>query len=308
MTCLTPIRVTLSQLALSRMKNLMLGVAMAVAVLLLTVSLSQIFLPPIAVKEDIRHDLQQKVASLQKQQYETRLLLNRLYCATKTVLPSGGFCINENKIIIGGNEMWSATLCASLEKLFGNATVADLGAGLGHYGRCFLRQRANMITKGNKKEINFMDVKYEEKMKEAGLLGSAQVIKSWHGWDGASNIDELSGGKIQVVDLSVPVDLGRRFDWVMSLEVGEHIPPAGEEAFLDDVVRHACKGVVLSWAVPGQNGHHHVNCRSNNYIKAKMALRGLKPEAEEEKKMRDKVEISHFKNTIMVFTFLEERC
>ncbi|XP_071536165.1 uncharacterized protein [Panulirus ornatus] len=291
MTCLTPMRVTLLQLAPSRMRNLMLGVAIAVAVLFLTVSLSQIFLPPIAVKEDIRHDLQQKVASLQKQQYETRLLLNRLYCATKTVLPSGGFCINENKIIVGGNDMWSATLLVREAPTNQAARLSDLQLTEPHGEALCLTQHYGCF------------------LPPAGLtMKQQQTLLSDDRWDGASNIDELSGGKIQVVDLSVPVDLGRRFDWVMSLEVGEHIPPAGEEAFLDDVVGHACKGVVLSWAVPGQNGHHHVNCRSNDYIKAKMALRGLKPQAEEERKLRDKVEISHFKNTIMVFTFLEERC
>ena len=31
--------------------------------------------------------------------------------------------------------------------------------------------------------------------------------------------------------------------------------------FLDNIVRHARIGVVLSWAVPGQGGFHHVNGR-----------------------------------------------
>ena len=36
------------------------------------------------------------------------------------------------------------------------------------------------------------------------------------------------------------------------LQVGEHIPPHLEAAFLGNLIRHARRGLVLSWAVPGQ--------------------------------------------------------
>lgn len=52
----------------------------------------------------------------------------------------------------------------------------------------------------------------------------------------------MSGGKIQQLELGAPVNLGRRFDWVMSIEVGEHIPVESEDIFMDNVIRHACKG------------------------------------------------------------------
>lgn len=52
----------------------------------------------------------------------------------------------------------------------------------------------------------------------------------------------MSGGKIQQLELGAPVNLERRFDWVMSIEVGEHIPVESEDIFMDNVIRHACKG------------------------------------------------------------------
>ena len=63
------------------------------------------------------------------------------------------------------------------------------------------------------------------------------------GYDGALDIDTLSRGFIQHADLSEEgLWLGRRWDWVMSVEVGEHIARENEDYFLDNLVRHACRG------------------------------------------------------------------
>src|SRR6266487_1650306 len=44
------------------------------------------------------------------------------------------------------------------------------------------------------------------------------------GYDGNPHTETLSGGLCGVLDLSAPVDLRHKYDWVLSLEVGEHIP------------------------------------------------------------------------------------
>ncbi|KAK8723906.1 hypothetical protein OTU49_011597 [Cherax quadricarinatus] len=145
-------------------------------------------------------------------------------------------------------------------------------------------------------------------MEEAGLNGTPQVIKSWNGWDGAANIDEFTKGKIASVDLSNPVNLGEPFDWVLSLEVGEHIPKSGEKNFIDNLVKHSCVGVVLSWAVLGQGGHAHVNCHSNDHVRKEMLARGLVTDEVAEEKLRSLVDISYFKNSLMVFKYPKKRC
>ncbi|XP_027209565.2 uncharacterized protein [Penaeus vannamei] len=253
-------------------------------------------------------DLMKRLTNLEEDRRETRHLLNLLFCRVLKVLPSGGFCLDSKRLFSGGNEMWDGELCKALEELFGYSSVGDFGAGLGHYGRCFLRHHENLIQHENRVEQLRMSTTYKSEMRKAGLLKAPQVIKSWNGWDGAANIGVLSKGMIESLDLADPVDLQRRFDWVMSIEVGEHIPAKAEGVFMDNLARHACKGVVLSWAVPGQDGHNHVNTRSNEYVKSKMADRGLVADVETEKRIRKAVKIGWFKDTIMVFRFPKERC
>ncbi|XP_063589708.1 uncharacterized protein LOC134766710 [Penaeus indicus] len=261
-------------------------------------------------EEAILHsrDLLKKVTDIEEDKQESKQLMNLLFCRVMNVLPSGGFCLDSLRLFTGGNEYWDGKLCKSLEELFGYSTVADFGAGLGHYGRCFLRRHDNLIQHENRVEQLRMKTSYKSEMLKAGLLDAPQVIKSWNGWDGAANIGVLSKGMIEPLNLADPVDLGRRFDWVMSIEVGEHISAKSEEVFLDNLVKHACKGVVLSWAVPGQGGHNHVNTRPNDYLKSKMADRGLVADDEAEKRIRGAVDTEWFKNTLMVFRFPEERC
>jgi len=59
-------------------------------------------------------------------------------------------------------------------------------------------------------------------------------------------------------DLSVPFDLGRRFDLVQSLEVAEHLTPDAAEGFIESLVRHG-DTILFSAAVPGQGGTGHLN-------------------------------------------------
>ena len=73
----------------------------------------------------------------------------------------------------------------------------------------------------------------------------------------------LSGLKIErssfvPLDLSAPLELGRRFDLAMSLEVVEHLPPEVGPRFVQQLTELA-PVVLFSAAVPGQGGTGHVN-------------------------------------------------
>lgn len=61
-------------------------------------------------------------------------------------------------------------------------------------------------------------------------------------------------------DLTRPLDLGRRFDVALCLEVGEHLD-ASAAATLVASVTTASDVVVFSAACPDQPGQHHVNCQ-----------------------------------------------
>jgi len=65
-------------------------------------------------------------------------------------------------------------------------------------------------------------------------------------------------------DLTTPLELGRRFDLVLCLEVAEHLPPEAADV----------PAVLFSAAVPGQSGEHHVNERWPDYWSERFAARG----------------------------------
>ena len=43
------------------------------------------------------------------------------------------------------------------------------------------------------------------------------------------------------------------------MKVAEHIPKEFEHVYIDNLVRHAKEGIILSWSKVGQGGHSHVN-------------------------------------------------
>jgi SAM-dependent methyltransferase len=74
-------------------------------------------------------------------------------------------------------------------------------------------------------------------------------------------------------DLSEPLDLGRRFDLVQSLEVAEHLSPEHASGFIDNLTRHG-DVILFSAAVPHQGGEHHVNEQLPQYWRELFAARG----------------------------------
>ena len=68
------------------------------------------------------------------------------------------------------------------------------------------------------------------------------------------------------MDLTVPQYGLHLYDWVVSLEVAEHIDAKFEAIYLSNIVRHASEGVIISWAVPGQSGEQHINCKPFTYV------------------------------------------
>lgn len=121
------------------------------------------------------------------------------------------------------------------------------------------------------------------------------------GFDGNPNTYVITQGLGSVLDLSVPVKLNYLADWVLSLEVGEHLPKQYETIFLENIHRHNKKGVVLSWAIKGQGGDGHFNEQDNDYIKARMADYGYTNDLAAEVSLRAQAILPWFKNTIMVF-------
>jgi SAM-dependent methyltransferase len=79
------------------------------------------------------------------------------------------------------------------------------------------------------------------------------------------------------VDLRQPVDLKRRFEWVLCWEVAEHLPASAAETLVDTLVRHMSpEGRLLFTAAgPGQRGPGHINLAPPSFWKGLFLERGL---------------------------------
>ena len=121
-------------------------------------------------------------------------------------------------------------------------------------------------------------------------------------FDGTANIASLTQGLVQHQDVTLPFLHGVKFDWVLSLEVGEHIPADLERNYLHALTSHARKGIIVSWALPGQaRGGYHVNERSNSYVTDVMIKRGWAYDADASAAARRAASLHWFKRTLMVF-------
>ena len=67
------------------------------------------------------------------------------------------------------------------------------------------------------------------------------------------------------------------------------------------------KGVVMSWAVEGQEGIGHINCRNNDYVEGRMASLGFQLDYDKTIQLRTVASLPWFKFTVMVFVPDEER-
>lgn len=83
----------------------------------------------------------------------------------------------------------------------------------------------------------------------------------------------IDAGDFHAADLAAPIDLGRQFDLVQSLEVAEHLPAAKAAQFVDTLTAHGAF-VLFSAAVPGQGGENHLNEQPLAYWRAVFRERG----------------------------------
>jgi len=177
---------------------------------------------------------------------------------------TGGWCSDA----VSQEHHTDKDLARALSTLLFDRTVASFGDGLGEYSRA--------IT-------------------ETGL------VERVDSFDGAPFVEELTAGRVRFLDLAVPQYWLPVYDWTVCLEVLEHVPASQEATALDNLVRPAHLGVVLSWARPGQNGFGHVNPRPSDYVVEAMERRGFRVDEFWTTKLRDAATFAWFKFTINVY-------
>lgn len=133
-------------------------------------------------------------------------------------------------------------------KLFPNSAIVDKGLL-----RCLLRLLPRDHTLA---DFGALDGHYARWLNDTGWVTA-------YAFDGIQGVAELTDGLVTEVDLAGTVEIvwhPKPFDWVLCLEVAEHIPAHLEGAFLQNLNRYAAAGLVLSWATPDIIGEGHVNC------------------------------------------------
>ncbi len=107
---------------------------------------------------------------------------------------------------------------------------------------------------------------------EAKRLGMTEVL----GIDGPYvNQESLVIDKREFLgrDLSKPIELSKRYDLAVSLEVAEHLPEESSDIFVDNLTR-ASDIVLFSAAVQGQGGDFHLNEQPMSYWQKKFEQKG----------------------------------
>ena len=103
----------------------------------------------------------------------------------------------------------------------------------------------------------------------AFLDRAKDFCKEVKGYDNYPDVSKHTNGLGHNADLSQIQDFGL-YDWVVSFEVGEHIPKEYEKNFFENLTKHAKEGIIISWAEEEQVGDGHINCRSSYYVEKKL--------------------------------------
>lgn len=90
---------------------------------------------------------------------------------------------------------------------------------------------------------------------------------------------------------------------VISLEVGEHLPKAAQETFMQTLTQNCSKHLVMSWAEIGQPGLGHINCRDQKEVIADVCARGFRYIEDLTMQVRATIEdnTSWFQRTLLIF-------
>ncbi|CAG0908167.1 unnamed protein product [Cyprideis torosa] len=184
---------------------------------------------------------------------------------------SGGWCA-EFSGKHSGHHVFDEPLAKALSTFFAGKRVASFGDGPGQYQL--------LLTKDGK-------------------------VLSYAAFDGAPFTEQTSENRVKFLDLAIPHFGLEVFDWILSLEVAEHIPEQFEDTFLDNIFRHAREGIVLSWAVPRQGGTGHVNLHLFSFVRDVMAKAGFIHDEAASQQFKNAAILSWLKANTNVFRRIE---
>ncbi|XP_071154225.1 uncharacterized protein [Mytilus edulis] len=182
--------------------------------------------------DGITSEVTKRRNELSRQLNDMSKKLGQKECESQHVNKNGGWC-KHLSLEATGEHKTDFKLVKGLSRFLEGKNVGSFGDGPGVYKREILK------------------------------LGQ---VKSYDAYDGAPFCEETSEGRVQYMDLTIAQYGIPLYDWIVSLEVAEHIPQQYESVYLDNIFRHAREGIIFSWAVPGQGGMSHINNKPTSYV------------------------------------------
>ena len=152
--------------------------------------------------------------------------------------------LSEHRRLAAANHYASRVVANLLDQWFAPRSVLDLGCGNGVW--------MNGLRVGQREVLG---VEFEQFTRDELEVEPELILRA---------------------NLGKRVDLHRRFDMVMCLEVAEHIDAAFAETVVENCVRHA-PIVLFSAAIPGQQGLEHINEQLPEYWAKLFAGNGYVP-------------------------------
>eukprot|EP00439_Symbiodinium_sp_Y106_P031325 s4123_g3.t1 len=127
--------------------------------------------------------------------------------------------------------------------LFPESAILDKG---------LLRRLLRLLPEGSSlADFGALDGQYSSWLNDTGWVTA-------FAFDGVPGVTDITDGRVTEVDLAERVHIEwhpQAFDWVLCLEVAEHIPAELEHQFLWNLGRHAKQGLILlRWRVAGWVG------------------------------------------------------
>ncbi|CAD7937125.1 unnamed protein product [Amoebophrya sp. A120] len=167
-------------------------------------------------------------------------------------------------------------------------------------------------------DFGAMDGGYSRWLNDTGIFVA-------HAVEGSPNVNEISGGTVHAADLtqdlrkqlpgwlaeedgllaaertSTPVSSTSK-QFVLCIEVAEHIPPGEREAeFLANLNNFAKDGLIISWAPPHILGEGHVNTLPPAESRRRLEALGLKLDERITRRLRAKSELSWVRESIAFY-------
>lgn len=76
-------------------------------------------------------------------------------------------------------------------------------------------------------------------------------------------------------DLTLPIEVGKRFDLVICLEVAEHLPEQSADILCQTLARATGNHLLFSAAGPGQPGTGHINLKPQEWWRERLRRQGI---------------------------------